>query len=210
MLKRLSSRLYVPLGRHWYSTPPTYFAGSTPRPVVSSVPTSVPTSVPNSVPTSIATSPTNAGNHVQNPPRKYLLELATVISVLAMSLLAFDSYRVRLKLEAKLEQDAEQFKQTQDLVTKEFNANRKKRELQILNERKRVQTRELKVALHVALLRKQLEDLGIQPASVKQALQEFEKNAKMENSASNVSGTRLWVTENSCYKGYISDVREYD
>ncbi|CEP62523.1 uncharacterized protein LALA0_S05e07536g [Lachancea lanzarotensis] len=199
MLKRLSIRAHVPLRRQRYSTPPTYFAGAPPRPVVSSVSTSIPLSP--------------ASARVQNQDatsRKYLQDLVTVISVLALSLLAFDSYRVRVKLEAKLEQDTEHFKKTQDLVTKEFNANRKKRELQILNERKRVQTRELKVALHVALLRKQLEDLGVQPASVNQALQEFEKNAKMENSTSNVSGTRLWITENSPCKGYISDVREYD
>ncbi|SCU81134.1 LAME_0B05776g1_1 [Lachancea meyersii CBS 8951] len=171
----------------YYNKPPTYFGGSAPRPVLS---------VPAVT--------------MREPARKPLLGLATVISVLALSLLALDSYRVRLSLEAKLEQEAEQFKQTQDLITREFKANRKKRELQVLNERRRVQMREMKVALHVALLRKQLVDAGITPATIQRALEEFDKNAKMENSIENVSGTRLWVTENSDCKSYVSDIREYD
>ncbi|SCU91947.1 LADA_0F13190g1_1 [Lachancea dasiensis] len=151
---------------------------------------------------------------VANPPkeavRKPLLELATVLSVIALSFFAIDNYRSRLTLELKMEENAVRFKEAQESLAQQANAHRKKRELQILNERKLIQTRDMKAVLHVAMLRKQLTDAGIEPVAIAQVLQEFEKNVRMENSVSNVSGTRLWLTSDSESKAYISDIREYD
>jgi hypothetical protein len=46
-----------------------------------------------------------------------------------------------------------------------FNTHRKKRELQVLNERKATQKREMKMVYHIALLRKQLLDEGLTPSA---------------------------------------------
>ncbi|SCU92930.1 LANO_0E02564g1_1 [Lachancea nothofagi CBS 11611] len=191
MLTRLRSLARAASKFRFYSSPPTYFG-------TAGLPTQIHRPVPHLVPTP------------KLPVRKPLLELATVFSVLALSFFAIDNYRARLRLELKVEEDALKFKQAQDLLAKQANAHRKKRELQILNERKLIQTREMKVALHVAMLRKQLIEAGLKPATIEQALHEFEKHVKMENSISNVSGTRLWVTDDSPSKCYVSDVREYD
>ena len=162
-----------------YSTPPTYFGSlrHSPQPVHH------PIAHYNAPP--------------KEPRRKPFLELATVISVLALSFFAIDNYRARLMLEIKLEEQTLLARQAQDLITRQTSAQRKKRELQILNERKLVQTRQMKVALHVAMLRKQLLDAGVDPVTIQDAVQEYHRTVKMENSISNVSGTRLWVTDDS-------------
>lgn len=93
---------------------------------------------------------------------------------------------------------------------KQMNAQRKKRELQILNERKSGLQRQMKMALHIAMLRKQLVDLDQEPVSIETIQQEYTKSIKMENSISNVSGTALWITDDSTYKAYLPNAREYD
>ncbi|CUS23113.1 LAQU0S08e02410g1_1 [Lachancea quebecensis] len=179
--------------RRYYSTPPTYFGSLGPRlaPAAPAAP-----AMPFRAP--------------REPARKPFLELAMLFSVLALSFFAVDNYRARLTAELRLEEQALKARQAQELIAKQLNAQRKKRELQILNERKLVQTRQMKVALHVAMLRKQLLDAGLAPASIEDALQEFERHVRMENSISNVSGTRLWVTDESPAKQFVPDVREYE
>lgn len=51
-----------------------------------------------------------------------------------------------------------------------FNNQRKKRELQVLNERKMTQKREMKMVYHIALLRKQLIEVGVKPGEYHPAI----------------------------------------
>lgn len=145
-----------------------------------------------------------------NEMKKPILEFAMIISVATLCFFAIDNYRVRTDLQDKLESEQIKMKEAQEFLTRQMNAARKKRELQILNERKMVKMREMKLSLHVAMLRKQLQDHGIQPKSIEECVNEYENSVKMENSISNVSGTMLWVADDSNIKGYIPNVREYD
>lgn len=96
------------------------------------------------------------------------------------------------------------------LAQMSFNNARKKREIQILNERKNFQKREMKMALHVALLRKQLQEAGVQPVDINEAIAEFERNVKMENSLANVTGASLWIVDDADIKSYVPSSHEYD
>lgn len=180
--------------RRLYNRPPTYFnnAGTT---------NTQATATPYYMPPHLAKT---------NGIRKPFLEFAMIISVIALSFFAVDNYRVRIGLQSKLQENNLQTQKAQEFYTKQMNALRKKRELQILNERKNVQMREMKMSLHVAMLRKQLRDHGIEPATIDEALQEYERSVKMENSISNVSGTSLWVVDDSPTKAFVPNVREYD
>lgn len=100
-------------------------------------------------------------------------------------------------------------REQQDFFAKQVSAARKKRELQVLNERKLHQVREMKLALHIAMLRQQLHDAGSDPVSVKDVLQEYHNSVKMENSISNVSGTFLWL-QSPQLNAYLPNVREYN
>lgn len=142
--------------------------------------------------------------------RKPMMEYAMIISVVALSFFAIDNYKERKELESKLHREITTNKNLQDAYQKQVNAIRRKRELQILNERKQIQIREMKMSLHIALLRNQLMSKEVKPISIEETLQEYEKCIKMENSLSNVSGTMLWVDDNSPFKAYVPNVREYD
>lgn len=150
--------------------------------------------------------PTTKYNDIKKP----ILEFAMIISVATLCFFAIDNYRVRTDLQDKLETEQIKMKEAQEFLTRQMNAARKKRELQILNERKMVKMREMKLSLHVAMLRKQLQDHGIPPKSIEECVNEYENSVKMENSISNVSGTMLWVADDSNIKGFIPNVREYD
>ncbi|SCW00382.1 LAFE_0C02960g1_1 [Lachancea fermentati] len=179
-----------------YIRPPTYFN----KPGLAGQPAQNVTTLPLYAP------PVKPSKEVRKP----FLEIATGIAVLVLSFFALDNYRIRLGLESKLEDQLLKIKSAQELYNKQINAQRKKRELQILNERKQMQMRQMKISLHVALLRKQLLDHDIQPVSIEDALQEYEKSVRMENSISNVSGTSLWVIDDSPTKAFVPNAREYD
>ena len=73
----------------------------------------------------------------------------------------------------------------------------RKRDLQILQERKDQDKRNFKMGLHIAFLRKQLVDLGADPVDIETAIKEFEKSVRADNSIKNVSGQSLWLDDKS-------------
>lgn len=74
---------------------------------------------------------------------------------------------------------------------------RNKRDLQILQERRDHNKRNFKMSLHIALLRQQLIQNGIDPVEINSAIKEFEQNVKADNSIKNVSGQALWLDDNN-------------
>lgn len=132
------------------------------------------------------------------------------IAVGTLCFLAIDNYRARNELQAQVEQDRVKLAESHEFLTRQTNAARKKRELQILNERKTTKMREMKLALHIAMLRAQLQEHGIEPRSIEECALEYARSVKMDNSISNVSGTALWVNDDSSLKGLMPNPREYE
>ncbi|ODV57831.1 uncharacterized protein ASCRUDRAFT_78355 [Ascoidea rubescens DSM 1968] len=123
---------------------------------------------------------------------------------------SFDNYLKAKELEGKVVEQINNNHKALAIAQMSFNKTRKKREMQILNERSNNQKREMKMVLHVAMLRKQLRDNGIEPVNIDDATAEFEKNVKMENSMSNLSGTSLWVVDDAPIKSFVPNIHEYD
>lgn len=74
-----------------------------------------------------------------------------------------DNYRSRIGLEARvLEQQMNNMKALA-LTQNNYNNQRRKRETQVLNERRNAQKREMKMVYHISMLRKQLIDAGLKP-----------------------------------------------
>ncbi|AGO13001.1 AaceriAFL164Cp [[Ashbya] aceris (nom. inval.)] len=144
------------------------------------------------------------------PARKPLLEGALFVAVSTLAFFAVDNYRERTAAEVRLHKQLVESQRMHEVFTRQVNAARRKRELQVLNERKTTQIRQMKMALHIAMLRKQLHDHSIDAVGVDQVLQEFDHHVRMENSISNVSGTSLWVMDEAPAKPYVPNVREYD
>ncbi|GMG53207.1 unnamed protein product [Ambrosiozyma monospora] len=63
-----------------------------------------------------------------------------------------------------------------------------------------------RMQMHIALLKKQLEDQGMDPVEVSTALDMFEDEIKMENSK---QGINLWIPSGSSMKSYLPDAHEY-
>ncbi|AAS53210.2 AFL164Cp [Eremothecium gossypii ATCC 10895] len=144
------------------------------------------------------------------PARKPLLEGALFVAVGTLAFFAVDNYRERTAAEVRLQKQLLESQRMHEVFTRQVNAARRKRELQVLNERKATQIRQMKMALHIAMLREQLHDRGVEAVGVDQVLQEFDRHVRMENSISNVSGTSLWVVDDAPAKPYVPNVRDYD
>lgn len=115
----------------------------------------------------------------------------------ALAYFAIDNYTNRIKLEKlNIETTAINLKTLQAQQANFLNA-RKKRDLQILQERKDQDKRNFKMGLHIAFLRKQLVDLGADPVDIETAIKEFEKSVRADNSIKNVSGQSLWLDDKS-------------
>lgn len=80
----------------------------------------------------------------------------------------------------------------------------------MLRERVDVSKRCYKMALHIAMLRKQLADLGAEPADINLVILEFEQNVRLNNSVQNLTGQAIWLDDSSPLAGYVPDYREYD
>lgn len=124
-----------------------------------------------------------------------------------MAYLAVDNYKSRVKIEKVSQETAAINMKTLQLQQQSFTGAIKKQELRIHNERLVMSKRCFKMALHIAMLRKQLEDLGADPTSIEQLTTEFENSVKMSNSG---PGSFMWLDENSVYKSDLPDYRDYD
>lgn len=137
-------------------------------------------------------------------------DLGSGIATIALVYFAIDNYLTRVQLtQAGFDRAVEQQKSLA-VAQMTFNSARKKREIQVLNERKSFQKREMKMALHVALLRKQLEEAGKEPVDINTVIEQFEDKVKMEVSMANFTGTSFWLNGENDLKKYIPDSHEYD
>ncbi len=130
-------------------------ANTPPLPSYFSNPTQSPSS--STLQSSENTSSGNNSSPAHDRPRVFL-DLTVLIGFGLFAYMAFDNYNARITLEKKLyEHSLLQVKAISNAQLA-FNNARRKRETQILQERAFIQKREMKMLLHIALLRKQLAD----------------------------------------------------
>lgn len=186
-------------GRHFHvngGAPPQHFGNP------NQIPPTFNESVSGPTPTNIGPAP----NSSQIPPSlhqssskrdKIVREFTSFLAMCALAYFAIDNYTNRIRLEKlNIETTAINLKTLQAQQANFLNA-RKKRDLQILQERKDQDKRNFKMGLHVAFLRKQLVDLGVDPVDIDTAVKEFEKSVRADNSIKNVSGQSLWLDDKS-------------
>lgn len=124
-------------------------------------------------------------------------EFTSLIALCILGYFAVDNYVNRIKLERLNQETTAINLKTLQIQQANFMNARKQKDLQILLERKDHDKRCFKMSLHIALLRKQLIELGVEPAQVNDAVREFERSVKMDNSLKNISGQTLWIDDNS-------------
>lgn len=190
--------------------PPTYFTnGSTIPPTFQPISTPVhlateqsPTYQPDSLP--IQYQPPPSSNHNNSTAK----ELSSLIAMLALGYLAIDNYLNRVKLEKLNAETTAINLKTLQIQQANFQQARRKKDLQMLQDRKDNQKLMYKLTVHIAMLRKQLLEQGIDPVTVEEAIRKFEQAIKIDNSVKNVTGQVFWLDDE--IKSYMPDVKEYD
>lgn len=127
----------------------------------------------------------------------FFREITSLIAMCGLGYLAIDNYASRIKLEKLNNETTAINLKTLQIQQANFANALKKRDLQIIQERRDGARRNFKMGLHIALLRKQLIDAGITPVDIDKAIAEFETNVKADNSINNVSGQALWLDDSS-------------
>lgn len=126
-----------------------------------------------------------------------LKELSSVLAMCALAYIAIDNYNNRIRLE-KLNHDTTAINlKTLQLQQANFMNAKKKLDLAVVEERKENSKRNFKMSLHVALLRKQLKEAGIEPLGIEEATREYEQNVRADSSVRHVSGQALWLDDSS-------------
>lgn len=147
------------------------------------------------------TTPINStDSKISSPKQQHdgsIREITALIAMFALAYIAIDNYTERIRLE-KLHTETTAIN-LKALQIQQLNNQRDKKakELKMLQERKEFSRRDFKMGLHIALLRKQLIDLGYTPMDIDSAIKEFEKNVKQDNSIKNVSDQYLWLDDKS-------------
>lgn len=151
------------------TAPPTYFGDhlqSGPTPVfsdsssVSQSSSFSPTTPPI---TSIPQSQSSQSQSSQSSKLNSFRDLSVILSIVTLAYFAIDNYRVRVALESKVLEQAMNQMKSLAIAQNNFNTQRRKRETQVLNERRNAQKREMKMVYHISMLRKQLIDAGLTP-----------------------------------------------
>ncbi|KAM9924924.1 hypothetical protein OXX80_011065 [Metschnikowia pulcherrima] len=142
--------------------------------------------------------------------RRPLRDLSSFLAMATLAYFALDNYQGRVKAE-KLNQETTAINvKTLQMQQQNFLNAQKQRDLRILKERSDVSKRCFKMAMHIAILKKQLQDLGVDPKEIAEVSEEFDKHVKVSNSAQNLTGNVIWLTDETEYKGLMPDYREYD
>jgi len=191
--------------RRWFSQPPSHFNN----------PKALPETYTYTDPSSDAYQPIS-----ENSPQTHggsnqsttniLYELSKLIAIGGLTYFAIDNYMNRIRLEKLAVETAALNLKTLRVQQTNFVNARNKRNLQILQERKQAARRDFKMAIHIALLRKQLAEHGIEPIDIEDAIAQFESDVKIDNSISNISGQTLWLQDDSALKLFLPDTHKYD
>lgn len=199
------------LHRIWMRTltrPPSHF--SNPARIPSQFGVEEPTQSPLN-PTSETTPDVFQGlSGLSDRSDKLLKEFLSLFAMVALAYLAIDNYMSRIKLEKLNTETTSINLKTLQLQQQNFLNARKQQELKMLKERVEVSKRCYKMALHIAMLRKQLADLGVDPADITLVILEFELNVHLNNSVQNLTGQAIWLDETSGLHAYLPDYHEYD
>lgn len=146
----------------------------------------------------------------QSNAERPIKDLTGLIAMLALSYLAFDNYVSRVKLEKIARETTAINIKTLQQQQQDFVQSRQRQLLAALKDRKDSSRRQFKMAVHIALLRQQLEDAGIAPVEIDEALSQFDKNVRMSSSLQGGGDFSIWLDDASQLKKHIPDSREYD
>lgn len=146
-------------------------------------------------------------NHRDERPIK---EFTTLVGMLTLGYLAVDNYLNRIRLEKLNNESTAINLKTLQIQQANFVQARRKHDLQLLQERKENQKTQFKLSIHIALLRKQMIEKGLTPIEIEDALNEFEKSVRIDNSIKNISGQQLWLDSRSELKEFLPDIHDYD
>lgn len=191
----------LPPPTHFSNQPPTHFTNiPSPSPISSSSHTAhhenqqAPTTSPS---TSLSSS-------------KHLRELTILLTIITLSFLTVDNYINRIKLEKLINETTAINLKTLKTQQVNFNAAQKRKNLQIISERRDNMKKFTKMGLHIAMLRKQLTELGHDPAGIENVLAEYEKSIKVNSSVNNVIDQVLYLSDDSNLKEYYPSIHEYE
>ncbi|KAI5964899.1 uncharacterized protein KGF55_001970 [Candida pseudojiufengensis] len=148
-------------------------------------------------PQSQQSTPPSSSQHQGSHHESSIREITALLAMFALAYIAIDNYTERIKIEKlHTETNAINLKalQVQQL---NYQKERKRKDLALLQERKEIAKRNFKMGLHIAMLRKQLLDSGVKPVELDEAVKEFESNVKADNSMKNISGQYLWLDDSS-------------
>lgn len=203
--------LLMKLHRRWLVSPPVLFGdpASVPIPYGQSPTSRDPNTLHSKQP--IENDPATEYHQGGNDHRKQAMrDISTSIAMLALVYLAIDNYMGRVQAERLAKETASINMKTLQLQQQSFVKEKKQLDLKMLKERMEVSKRSYKMALHIAMLKKQLQDLGATPVEAASAMDEFENSARVENSLRNLTGQAIWLAEDCQYKPFLPDYRDYD
>ncbi|CAH6723685.1 hypothetical protein CLIB1444_18S01090 [[Candida] jaroonii] len=193
----------IPIRSISRASPPSHFASGSIPPNYDQLHVSQASAPPPTQPTIVESKNGSSGE-------RPLRELTSLIAMFALGYIAIDNYINRIKVEKLNKETTSIHLKALQIQQAKINDFKKKIDQAMILERRNVEKRSFKMSLHIALLRKQLEDNGIDPIKIDSAIKEFEKNVRLENSVRNSTGQSLWLDENSELRTRLPNIHDYD
>ncbi|KAK9473551.1 uncharacterized protein V1510DRAFT_414346 [Dipodascopsis tothii] len=143
------------------------------------------------------------------PPRTYITFMLTT-ALISVSVMLGSAQTAQRESEEKAQQLAAMLSQNATTHQMKFTQFRQQHDSALQRERREREKIDMAVLVHVAMLRKQLVEAGIEPAGVDEAATEFQRAVRMDSSAASSGlGSSYYVATDSAVKAYIPDIHEY-
>ncbi|ODQ83025.1 hypothetical protein BABINDRAFT_79764 [Babjeviella inositovora NRRL Y-12698] len=89
-----------------------------------------------------------------------------------------------------------------------YQQHKKQRDMLFMKKDKEHMKLEMKLSIHVGLLRKQLQEAGIDPVSIEKAIEQYERDVKIGSTLTN--GSLLWVDDASTVRPFVPHFKDYE
>lgn len=193
--------------------PPTYFGPGGNDGKLPAAPTTPAASAASAAPRVAAPPPPPSSFAPQPLPASKSLprarELVTLLLLVAVALLLLFEYERQLReFEHRLLEQQALYNRKLVKNFNDYHVARKQRDALFVAKEREHMKLEMKLSVHVGLLRRQLQELGVEPVLIEQAMQVFEKDVRIGNTLSN--GLLLWVEDLSEVRNHVPHFRDYD
>lgn len=135
------------------------------------------------------------------------MDFVSLLGMCVLAYLALDNYNARVTLEKKATDASARWTKAARSLHAKLMAERQKRDQHLVRTRRDQIQRDMRMAIHIAMLREQLISSGKDPVTVARALQAYHENVSLTTGPEKLPN--IWINDDSSKSLYLLFINNY-